>query len=107
MKARMLQLGHPLYTSIWSDQPPGLTVLLAAAFSLLGATVPVARAGVLAPAPVPLRAVGIVARSCGAGWVGALAAVAALALAPNFFWAARAVMIGLPAVALSTLGLAL
>jgi hypothetical protein len=107
MKARMLQLGHPLYTSIWSDQPPGLTVLLAAAFHVLGTTVAVARGVVLAHALVALVAVALLARACGAGPPGALVAAIALALAPNFFWASRAVMIGLPAVALSTLGLAL
>ena len=107
IKARLLQLGDPLYMAVWSDQPPGLTVLLAGAFELFGASVPVGRAVVLAHAVIALLATAWLVREAGGGRLAAFGAVLALALAPNVFWASRAVMIGLPALALLLLSLAL
>jgi 4-amino-4-deoxy-L-arabinose transferase-like glycosyltransferase len=107
MKARMVQSGYRLYRDIWADQPPGLTVILAGAFGVFGAAVPVARAVVVIHGLVALIAVAWIARECGAGWLGAFAAMVGLAVAPNFFWASRAVMIGLPALSLATLALAM
>ncbi|MFN2251528.1 MAG: ArnT family glycosyltransferase, partial [Anaerolineae bacterium] len=106
-KARMLQLGYGLYSEIWADQPPGLTSLLAGAFAVFGPTVQVARAVVLAHALVGLVAVAWIAREAGGGVLGAIAAAALLAISPNFAWASRAVMIGLPALSLATLAIAL
>lgn len=102
MKARMVQLGFELYREVWADQPPGLTLLLAGAFDVLEPTVAVARGLVLAVALVGLAGVAWVTREAGGGWPAAAAAVALTATAPNFFWASRAVMIGLPALALAT-----
>ncbi|MEO8083029.1 MAG: glycosyltransferase family 39 protein [Ardenticatenales bacterium] len=106
MKGRLFGLGHPLYTRIWSDQPPGYTVLLAAAFSVFGPSVAAARAVTAAFGLAAAFAASSVARSLGGGWWAGLAAAVVLAVAPNFFWASRAAMIGLPALALATAAMA-
>jgi hypothetical protein len=106
MKALMLNAGYPLYSRIWADQPPGFTVLLAMAFCLFGTSVEVGRALTALHSAVALLAVAWLVGELGGNWLGALAAVGLLAIAPNFFWAARAVMIGLPALALTALAVA-
>ncbi len=106
MKGRLLGLGYPLYTRIWSDQPPGYTALLAGAFAVAGPSVAAARAVTLAFALGAAAAAAAVARRLGGGRAAMGAAAAALLLAPNAFWAARAAMIGLPALALATAAMA-
>jgi 4-amino-4-deoxy-L-arabinose transferase-like glycosyltransferase len=90
MKARMVQLGYPLYTEVWADQPPGFTALLILAFDLFGPSVAVGRTLTLLHATLCLLAVAWMVRELGGGWSGALMSVILLALAPNFFWASRA-----------------
>jgi len=105
MKARMFQLGYGLYTEIWADQPPGLTAALAGVFAAFGPSIELARGLVLSSALIGLIGVAWVAREAGGGWPAAGAAVVFAATAPNFFWASRAVMIGLPALCLSTVAI--
>jgi hypothetical protein len=106
MKARLVQLGHPLYEEVWADQPPGLTVLLAGSFAALAPTVEVARGVVLVVAVAGLAGIAWLTREASGGWPAAVAAVAFAATAPNFYWASRAVMIGLPALSLAALAMA-
>jgi hypothetical protein len=47
MKGLLLARGYPMYTQIWSDQPPLLTYLLAGAFRIFGFEVDVGRILVL------------------------------------------------------------
>lgn len=103
-----------LYDEIWSDQPPLYT--LATALPLArGRGLAPARAVTLGFALLGLLGVGIAARQLalvagaeaavveGAG----LAAMLLLALAPNFWWASRAAMIGLPAFSCGALAMGL
>lgn len=106
VKGRLLGLGYPLYGRIWSDQPPGYTVLLSAAFAVAGPSVAAARAVTLAFALGAMAAAAAIARRLGGDQPAMLAAAAALALAPNAFWAARAAMIGLPALAVASAAMA-
>ena len=107
IKAYLVQNGTELYTYVWSDQPPGLTQLLAWSFTAFGPSMTVARGVVLAHALVLLVAIGWIVREAGGGWPAAIGAAVLLMLAPNFFWASRAVMIGLPALSLATLSIAM
>ncbi|MFN8422617.1 MAG: glycosyltransferase family 39 protein [Anaerolineae bacterium] len=107
MKGRLFGLGYPLYTRIWSDQPPGYTALLAAAFRRRPTSVAAARAVTAAFGLAAALAAAAVARGLGGGWWAGLAAAVALAAAPNAFWASRAAMIGLPALALASWAMAL
>lgn len=107
MKGRLFGLGYPLYTRIWSDQPPGYTALLAAAFTVAGPSVAAARAVTAAFGLAAAFAAASVARALGGGWWSGLAAGVALAAAPNAFWASRAAMIGLPALAVASWAMAL
>ena len=107
MKAYLVQDGARLYTEIWSDQPPGLTQLLAWSFAIFGPTMTVARAVVLAHSLVLLFAVAWIVREAGGRWRYAINTAMLLAFAPNFFWASRAVMIGLPALSLAALSIAM
>ena len=43
IKPFLIYKGHRLYTEIWNDQPPVLTVILACAFKMFGPTILVAR----------------------------------------------------------------
>ncbi len=107
IKAYLVQGGAELYSEVWADQPPGLTQLLAWSFDLFAPTMEVARAVVLAHALILLVAVAWIVREAGGGWPAAIGAAALVAFAPNFFWASRAVMIGLPALSLAVLSIAM
>lgn len=106
MKGRLLGLGYPLYSRIWSDQPPGYTVLLAGVFAVAGPSVAAARAVTFAFAVGAMAAAAAIARRLGGDRPAMCAAAAAVALAPNAFWAARAAMIGLPALAVASAAMA-
>jgi hypothetical protein len=84
------------------------------AFRLAGVSLAVARAVSVGHAMIALAAVGLAARelvraaghSARAGWASAVVAALVLALAPNFVWASRAAMKGLPSFSLGTLAMA-
>lgn len=107
MKGRLFGLGYALYDPIWSDQPPGYTGLLALAFTVAGPSVAAARAVTFAFALLAMWAGARIAGELCGGRLARMAAAAALALAPNFFWASRAAMIGLPALALAAAAMAM
>lgn len=106
-KAWLMHDGYRLYADIWADQPPGHAVLLTLAFRLFGISVETGRAVTVFIALIGLVAVAWAAKELDGGWVGALVAATTLAIAPNFFWASRAVMKGLLDFSLATLAMAM
>lgn len=97
-----------LYHDIWSDQPPFYTLATAlpiAAGGIRGAravTVAISLLGLLGSAlAATALAKGLGLRSRAVQAAGP-AAILLLAIAPNFWWASRAAMIGLPAFSLAS-----
>jgi 4-amino-4-deoxy-L-arabinose transferase-like glycosyltransferase len=105
IKADLTLQGYRLYSDIWSDQPPLFTWLLAATFRLLGHEVWAGRMLVAAMAAVGALALGALARRL-AGRLPAVLAVALLATLPHYQTLGRQLLIGLPALALALLALA-
>jgi hypothetical protein len=113
-KAWHLLEGVPLYTAIWSDQPPGQTVVVALAFRLLGVSVAAARTvtvwhglvGILGTAWAAVEILRAQSARRGALWLGGVGAAAVLVVAPNFLWAARAAMLGINTFSLATAAVA-
>jgi hypothetical protein len=104
MKAVLLRNGYPLYASIWSDQPPVLTYLLAALFRLSGPNVNTARVLIL------LLSTGLVwayIQFLRMVWgnVHALAGLILLLIVPSYLKLSLSVMIGLPSIAFAMLAL--
>ncbi len=102
-----------LYGTIWSDQPPLYTLLSARPIALAG--IPGARAVTVGLSLLGLLgtalAASALARAIGLGPAPAaaapIAAMVLLSVAPNFWWASRAAMIGLPAFSLASLAMGL
>lgn len=105
IKARMVQLGYPLYTEIWSDHVPAFTISLALAFALFGSSVTVGRAMAVLYATVGLLGVALAARAMNGG-LGSLVAAISLAAVPHFFELSRAAMLDMPAISLAALSIA-
>ena len=104
MKSMLLARGYPLYTQIWSDQPPFMTYLLAISFRLFGFEVNVGRLLILILASALLgSACYLLYRVWGPGH--ALAGVLLIFLLPFFTQLSVSIMFGLPAVAFATLAL--
>lgn len=106
IKAKMVRAGYPLYSEIWSDQPPAFTLLLVLAFNSLGESVVIGRSVSVFFATIGLLGVTLAARRV-SGNLSAVAAVLMLASSPHFFELSRAVMLDLPAMSLATLSIAL
>lgn len=102
MKALLVGHGHRLYTEIWNDQPPMLTMLLAAVFRWTGPTVEAGRLTVLAMSSLLLLALFQTLRQL-EGWLAGVLAIALLAGMQSYMRLSFSVMIGLPAVALAML----
>jgi len=104
IKALLVDRGHPLYTQIWSDQPPLFTHLLHGWFSAFGWQVDAGRLLVLVFASlIVFASYDLVRRACGHG--AALAACALLPLTSSFALLSVSIMIGLPALAFALLAL--
>ncbi len=107
MRVRLMQQGYALYRDIWTDQLPGLIVLLRGTFALLGTSVEAGRGLIVCLAACGLVGVAIL------GWAfraraGALVIVPIWALAPTVFWLSRAIISpDWPSISLGALGLAL
>jgi hypothetical protein len=102
---RALAAGHPLFTSVYSSQPPAFLELLAPVHRLAGDTLVAERAAVLATAVIGLVAVYTTAAllvSRGAG----LLAMAALAADPLFFRQSVTLQADGPSVCLALAALA-
>jgi hypothetical protein len=102
MKALLVDRGHRLYTEIWSDQPPVLTLLLAETIRAFGASVTAARALVLLFSALLIWAFSQALRMS----TSRAAALLGVLLLLSSAWYVRlsiAVMVGLPALALAML----
>ena len=103
-KARLVADGYPLYTEIWSDQPPGFTWLLAGWGWLVGWGLPEARLFMLIWTGLLIFSLGdILRREC--GLLSAALGVIALVCSQGFLTLSVALMIGLPAIASAMLSL--
>ena len=106
MRVALMQRGFDLYREVWTDQLPGLILMLRGVFALLGTSVEVGRGMVVLLALSGLLGTAILTRQL-AGRVGALAAIPLLSLIPNVYWLSRAIVSpDLPAISLATVGLA-
>ena len=105
MKAMLVARGYPLYESVWSDQPPLLTLLLSAVFRVFGYEVSVARLMVLAFSAALLGAAWRYLRVAG-GKVCATLGVILIVWLPYYLRLSLSVMVGLPSLALAMVALA-
>ena len=104
MKAMLVKMGYPLYSQIWSDQPPLFTYMLALVFNILGLKVGAGRFLVLLLSSGLIWAAFQFMRLVwGNGY--ALAAALLLFLLPKYMILSVAVMVGLPALAFAMVSL--
>ena len=103
---RSLAAGHPLFTAVYSSQPPGFLLLLLPAHLVLGGGIAGDRAAVLALSLVGLAAAGWTAGAL-AGRPAGLIAAAVLAADPLYFRQSIALQADGPSVALVLAALAL
>jgi 4-amino-4-deoxy-L-arabinose transferase-like glycosyltransferase len=103
---RALSAGHPLFSSVYSSQPPAFLLLLLPVHIMAGGTLLADRGAVLL-----LSLIGLVAAYRAvwtlAGWPAALAAVVLLAADPLFMRQSVALQADAPALALGLISLAL
>ena len=104
MKSLLVGRGGRLYSEIWNDQPPLMTLALAALWRLTGESVTAARVMVLLFSSALLWACARIARRLWGRPEAVVAPLVVLAL-PIFQRLSVAVMIGLPALSLATLAL--
>ena len=104
IKALMLARGFPLYSQIWSDQPPIFTYLLAITLRLTRFDINIARTFVLILSSILLVSAALFVRL---SWstLHALFAVLLIALLPFYASLSVSVMIGLPAITFAMLSL--
>lgn len=103
---RAMANGHPLFTSVFSSQPPFFLVSLYPFYRLLGQSIAAARFGIAIFAIVGVIAMYWLGRTLGGRWVG-LAAAALLAFDPTFLHEARTLQAEAPAIALEIVAVAL
>jgi 4-amino-4-deoxy-L-arabinose transferase-like glycosyltransferase len=102
--ARMVAAGHPLFSSVFSSQPPVLVEMLALSFRLFGETVVVGRELIIFFSLITLGSVALIA----AHWVNRYAApltIVALALTLTFFKLSLVVQAEPPALAFALLAI--
>lgn len=104
MKALLVARGYPLYSQVWSDQPPLLTYLLAVCIRLFGTDVNAARVVMLLFSTVLMAAAADFLRTGWGGW-HALAGFLLIFLLPFYNRLSVSIMIGLPAIAFALLSL--
>ena len=104
MKALLVARGYPLYSEVWSDQPPVLTYLLAATFRVLGPDVDAGRVVVLLLSTGLLAAAGQILQLTWGVW-HALAGEVLIFLLPFFTTLSVSAMIGHPAIAFAMFSL--
>lgn len=100
IKAMMVLRGYPLYSEVWSDQPPLFTFLLASWFRVFGLRLTAGRALVL------LFSMGLIAAGTGYlrktwGWLAGACGAVILVVLPYYPRLSVSMMIGLPAIALA------
>lgn len=104
MKALLVARGYPLYTQVWSDQPPLLTYLLAGVIRLFGANIDAARGLVLGLSFLLMASATHFLRISWGLW-HALAGALLIFMLPFYTALSVAVMVGLPAIAVAVLSL--
>ena len=102
MKGFLCSKGYTLYTQIWNDQPPVLTMLLDAAFRLFGATLPVGRLLAAAFGLLLFCSFFLIVRQRGNLWMAFLA-VFFLVSSPGVLMLSLSVMLEAPAFAIALL----
>lgn len=102
LTARAWQTGQALYDTVWFNYPPGLMLLLRAAFAVGGYGLLTARAAVLVTATLTLLFTHATARAADgkSRWAG-VGAMALLAVAPHYLSLSGAVMAEVPALGLA------
>ncbi len=105
MRAWMFSRGYPLYSQVWSDEPPLFTYLLAATFRFTGPQIDAARILVILFSTVLL---GAAARYLSLQWgnLHAIAGVLLIFILPYYTYLSAAAMVGIPAIALAMVSLA-
>jgi 4-amino-4-deoxy-L-arabinose transferase-like glycosyltransferase len=107
---RALSAGHPLFTSIFSAQPPFFLLSLYPLYSFfsifLGPTLAAARLGIILYSLVGLAAMYVAARAIGGRWVGLLA-LALLAADPFYLKESYTLQAEVPAVVWQLVAVAL
>jgi len=107
---RAMSLGHPLFTSIFSSQPPFFLLSLYPIYSFfaffLGQTLVAARLGIVVYSLIGLAAMYFAARSIGGRWVGVLA-LALLVADPFYLKESYTLQAEVPAIAWGLVALAL
>lgn len=103
---RAMASGHPLFTSVFSSQPPFFLLSLYPFYMLFGQSIAAARFGVAVFAMIGVIAMYWLGRELGGHWVG-LAAAALLTIDPLFLHEARTLQAEAPALALEILSVAL
>jgi hypothetical protein len=104
IKGLLLARGYPLYSEIWSDQPPLFTYLIAATIRAFGHDINALRTLVLLLSSMLLGSAYFFLRLTWSIW-HALAGVLLLLLLPFYKTLSVSVMIGLPAIAFAGLSL--
>lgn len=105
MQAQLVHASHSLYSEVFSASPPLFILSIVGAFKLFGASVVAGRAIIVAYATVGLWGVALAAQELKGKGAG-LAAIALLAIAPNFFHWSRGALGDLPSSSLATLSVA-
>lgn len=103
---RAMASGHPLYTSVFSSQPPFFLLSLYPFYLSFGQSIAAARFGVAVFALAGVIAMYWLGRELGGSWVG-LAAAALLTVDPLYLHQARTLQAEGPAVAMELLCVAL
>jgi hypothetical protein len=105
MKGILVANGYPLYTQIWSDQPPLFSQILALSFRVFGMQVNVARMVVLLTSALLVWGLSQYLRSVWGFW-SMVAGVLLVSVLPYYFTLSVSTMIGLPSIAFAMLSLA-
>ncbi len=104
IKGLLLARGYPLYSQVWSDQPPLLTYLLAGVIRLFGADMDALRTLILLLSTLLMGSAVHYLRLTWGLW-HALAGALIIFILPFYTTFSVAVMVGLPAIALATASL--
>jgi 4-amino-4-deoxy-L-arabinose transferase-like glycosyltransferase len=104
MRSMLVDLGHPLYAEVSSDQPPLFTQLLALLFRLIGFEVTPARLLVLLFSTLLVWA-GAQFLQLTWGKLAALLLLPLVIIAPRYLVLSVSVMIGVPAIAMAAVAL--
>ena len=104
MKALLVARGYPLYSQVWSDQPPVLTYIVAAFVRILGPDVDAGRTIILLFSTALMAASALFLRTQWGVWHAVAGALLIFCL-PFYTVLSVSLMFGLPAIAFAMLSL--